>query len=89
MVCPCLASVFLDRTLLVLFVLLFGHVADLFPAAPLASWVTCLSCFGSGFVLVVVGATPSPSSVVMSAVLCRSEWVIDRHRLLASVRHAS
>ena len=34
-----------------LLVMLLGHVSDLFPAAPLASWVFCLSCFGSGFVL--------------------------------------
>ena len=58
---------FVDHTLLVLFVLLSGDVADSFPAAPFASWVTCLSRFGSGFVLVVVGSTPSPSSVAISA----------------------
>ena len=31
--------------------LLVWLVADSFPAAPLASWVSGLSCFGSGFVL--------------------------------------
>ena len=33
------------------FGLLVWLVADSFPAAPLASWVSGLSCFGSGFVL--------------------------------------